>query len=61
MRRSIVLKQNMKKMMTRVLPMLKKVLNEKINQIKSSIMGKIMPNNFKNRRNAPKRIFNTKL
>ena len=44
--------------MTSVLPMVKKVINEKINQINSSMMGKIMPNNLKKRRNTPKRISN---
>ena len=37
------------------------MINEKINQIKSSIMRKIMPNNLKKRRNTPKRIFNRTL
>ena len=56
--RRVVLKQNIKKIMTSVLPMVKKVINEKINQINSSMMRKIMPNNLKKRRNTPKRISN---
>ena len=45
--RSVVLRQNMKNLMTSLLPMVKKVINEKINQIKSGIMRKIMPNSLK--------------
>ena len=45
--KSIVLMQNMKKMMTSLLPVVKKMINKKINQIKSGIMRKIMPNNLK--------------
>ena len=37
------------------------MINNKINQIKSGIMRKIMPNNLKRRRNAPKRISNSTL
>ena len=47
--------------MTSLLPMVKKVINEKINQIKSGIMRKVIPNNLKKRRNTPKRISNRKL
>ena len=43
--RSVVLKQNMKKLMASVLPMVKNMINEKINQLKAGIMRKIMPNN----------------
>ena len=45
--RSVVLKQNMKKLMTSVIPMVKKRANEKINQIKWDIMRKIMHNDLK--------------
>ena len=45
--RSVVLKQNMKNLMTSLLPMVKKMRNEKINQIKSIIFRKTMPNNLK--------------
>ena len=47
--KSVALKQNMKKLMTSVLPMVKKMINEKINQMKSGIMKKILPNNLKKR------------
>ena len=59
--RSVVLKQNMKKLMTSILPMVKNMINEKINQIKLGIMRKIMPINLKKRRNNPKRISNRTL
>ena len=59
--KSVALKQNMKKLMTSVLPMVKKMINEKINQMKSGIMKKILPNNLKKRRNTPKRISNRTL
>ena len=39
--------------MTILLPMVKKIVNKKINQIKSSIVRKIMPNKLKKRRNTP--------
>ena len=41
------IKAKYKKVMTSVLPMVKKIINEKMNQIKSDIMRKIMPNNLK--------------
>ena len=37
------------------------MINNKINQIKSAIRRKIMPNNLKRRRNTPKRISNNTL
>ena len=49
----IVLKQNMKNLMKSLLPVVKKMVNKKINQIKSGIMGKI-----KKIRNTPKRVSN---
>ena len=57
-KKSIVLKRNMKNLMTRLLPMVKKVVNKKINQIKSSIMQKIRPNK---RGNAVKRVSNRRI
>ena len=45
--RSVVLKQNMKDLITSLLSMVKKVINEKINQMKLGIMSKIMPNDLK--------------
>ena len=40
-RKSIVLKRNMKNLMTSLLPMVKKIVNKKMNQTKSCIMQKI--------------------
>ena len=54
-RKSIVLKHNMKNLMTTLLPMVKKIISDKINQITSSIMLKIRPNKTKKRQNTPKR------
>ena len=59
--KSIVLKRNMKKVLTSLLPMVKKKINNKINQIKSSIMRKIIPNKLKKKRITPKRISNRTL
>ena len=56
--KSIVLKHNMKNLMTTLLPMVKKIISDKINQIKSGIMQKIRPNKTKKRRNTPKRVSN---
>ena len=44
--RRVVLKLNMKNLMTSLLPMVKKLINNKINQIKSGIMKKIRSNNL---------------
>ena len=54
-KKSIVLKRNMKNLMTSLLPMVKKMVNKKINQIKLDIMRKIIPNKLKKRRITPKR------
>ena len=59
--RSIALKHNMKKLMTSLLPMVKKMVNKKINHIKSGIIRKITSNNLKKIRNTPKRISNRTL
>ena len=55
-----VLKQNVKKKkkMISVLPMVKKMITEKIDEIKLGIMRKVMSNNLKKKRNTPKRISN---
>ena len=45
--KSIVLKRNMKNLMTTLLPMVKNIISDKINQIKSGIMRKIRPNKAK--------------
>ena len=52
-RKSIVLKCNMKNSMTSLLPMVKKILNKKINQVKSRIMQKVQSN--KKRQNTLKK------
>ena len=59
--RSSALKHNMKKLITSLLPMAKKMVNKKTNQIKSGIIRKITSNNLKKIRNTPKRIFNRTL
>ena len=46
----------MAKKATSLLPTVKKMVNKKMNQIKSSIMGKIMPNKLKKIQNTPKRV-----
>ena len=56
--KSIVLKQNMKNLMTTLLPLIKKIIGDKINQVKSGIVQKIRPNKIKERRNIPKRVSN---
>ena len=56
--KSIVLKHNMKNLMTTLLPMVKKIISDKINQVKVGIMRKILPNKLKKRRNTLKRVFN---
>ena len=42
--------------MTSLLPMVKKVINEKINQIKLGVMKKIIPNNLKKMKYSKKDI-----
>ena len=59
--RSIVLKHDMKNLMASLLPMVKKMANKKINQIKLGIMRKIMPNKLKKIRNTSKRVSNRTL
>ena len=56
--KSIVLKPNMKKPMISLLPMVKKMVNKEINQIKLSIMQKIRPNK---RRNSVKKVSNRRI
>ena len=59
--KTIVLKRNMKNLMTSLLLVVKKIINKKINQIKSDIMRKILPNKLKKRRNTPKKLSNRTL
>ena len=56
--KSIALKRNMKNLMTTLLPMVKNIISNKINQIKSGIMQKIRPNKTKKRQNTLKRVSN---
>ena len=53
--KSIVLKGNFKNLMFTLLPMVKKVISNQINQTKSRIMRKIRPNKIQN---TPKRVSN---
>ena len=53
--KSIVLKRNFKNLMFTLLPMVKKVVSNQINQTKSRIMRKIRPNKIQN---TPKRVSN---
>ena len=59
--KSIALKHNLKNLMTSLLPVVKKMRNKKINQIKTGIMRKILPNKLKKRQNTPKKISNRTL
>ena len=52
--KSIVLKRNFKILMSILLPIAKKVISNKINQMKSPIMRKIRPN-------TPKRVSNREI
>ena len=56
--KSVVLKLNFKNLISSLLPMTKKVIGNKINQIKSRIMHKIWFNKIKKRQNTPKRVAN---
>ena len=56
--KSIVLKRNTKNLMRSLLSMVKKIVNKKITQTKSSIMQKIQCNK---RRNTSKRVSNRKI
>ena len=53
--KSIVLKRNFKNLMCTLLPIVKKVIRNEINQIKPRIMQKIRPNKIKERQNTLKR------
>ena len=55
--KSIVLKRNIKNLMSLLL-MEKKMISNKINQIKSDVIWKILPNRFKKRQNTPKMVSN---
>ena len=59
--KSIALKQNFKNLMFALLPIPKKMLSNKINQIKSNIIQKMLPNRFKNRQNTLKKVSNRRI
>ena len=56
--KSIVLKRKFKNLMSTLLPIAKKMLCNKINQIKSDVIQIILPNRFKKRQNTPKKVSN---
>ena len=56
--KSVVLKQNLKNLMSILLPIARKVISNKINQIKSRIMRKIVPSR---RKNTSKRVSNRRI
>ena len=56
--KSNLLKWNFKNLMSILLTMTKKVISDKINQIKSHIMRKIWPNKIQN---TPKRVSNREM
>ena len=56
--KSVVLKHNMKNLIVSVLPMVKKMITKKINQIKLTFKMKILSNRFKKRQNTSKRVSN---
>ena len=56
--RSIVLKRNFKKLMSTLLPIVKKLVSNQINKIKSRIMHKILPNK---RHNTLKSVSNREI
>ena len=56
--KSIVLKRNFKNLMSSLLSIAKKMLSNKITQIKSNVIQKILPNRFKKRQNTLKKVSN---
>ena len=54
--KSVVLRQNSKNLMFTLLPIAKKVISDQINQIKSRIMKKLLPNKKRDRLNTPKKV-----
>ena len=59
--KSIVLKRKFQNLMSILLPIAKKMLGNKINQIKSNIIQKILPNRFKKRQNTLKNLSNRRI
>ena len=59
--KSFVLKRNSKNLMSTLLPIAKKMLSNKINQIKSDIIQKILANRFKKRQNNLKNVSNRRI
>ena len=56
--KSIVLKRTFRNLMSTLLPIAKKVISNRINQIKSRILHKIRPNKIKKEQKTLKRVFN---
>ena len=56
--KSIILKRNFKKLMSTLLPIVKKVISNQVNQIKSRIIHKIRPNK---KQNTLKRVSNREM
>ena len=56
--KSIVLKRNFKNLTFTLLPIIKKVISNQINQIKSRIMRNIRPNKIQN---TPKKVSNREI
>ena len=56
--KSLVLKRNKRNLMNTLLPMVKNMISDKVNEIKSDIIQKIQPNKSKKRQNTLKRVSN---
>ena len=56
--KSLVLKGNKRNLMNTLLPMVKNMISDKVNEIKSDIIQKIQPNKSKKRQNTLKRVSN---
>ena len=57
-KKSLVLKRNKRNLMNTLLPMVKNMISDKVNEIKSDIIQKIQPNKSKKRQNTLKRVSN---
>ena len=56
--KSLVLKRNKRNLMNTLLPMVKNMISDKVNEIKLDIIQKIQPNKSKKRQNTLKRVSN---
>ena len=57
-KKSLVLKRNKRNLMNTLLPMVKNMISDKVNEIKSDVIQKIQPNKSKKRQNTLKRVSN---